>query len=268
MPFPYCSNSSVPRAPYQLLLVPSAPPLRPRFPSDSRVRLQRPQGHRRKLILESLGKRDSASSAEMGRDEELCSLFRMKSKHFRRWRELLCPSPAHPPHPSTQFTPSSLNSLAPEFQASKSAARAFPFAALMHHHHLLICTQKLLWQNDQALTLPATQTALARNRREKMLSSELPSLVKYLIINSEEKPTVSLRCGFHLEVNGICIPIQSFSLVFKANVRFVLIQPSCHVKYNTNHIDVAHPGAMSTRVTLYLSAAHTSTPLPRPPSLC
>lgn len=35
-----------------------------------------------------------------------------------------------------------------------------------------------------------------------MLSSELPSLVKYLIINSEEKPTVSLGCGFHSEVNG------------------------------------------------------------------
>lgn len=65
-----------------------------------------------------------------------------------------------------------------------------------------------------------------------MLSSELPSLVKYLIINSEEKPTVSLGCGFHLEVNRIFIPIQiPFFFFFSlANVCFVLIYPSCHAK--------------------------------------
>lgn len=61
-----------------------------------------------------------------------------------------------------------------------------------------------------------------------MLSSELPSLVKYLIINSKEKPTVSLGCGFHLEVNRICIPIQN--VFFFPNVCFVLIYPSCHAK--------------------------------------
>lgn len=64
-----------------------------------------------------------------------------------------------------------------------------------------------------------------------MLSSELPSLVKYLIINSEEKPTVSLGCGFHLEVNRIFIPIQiPFFFFSLANVCFVLLYPSCHAK--------------------------------------
>lgn len=56
-----------------------------------------------------------------------------------------------------------------------------------------------------------------------MLSSELPSLVKYLIINSEEKPTVSLGCGFHLEVNRIFIPIQiPFFFFFFLSLMYVL----------------------------------------------